>query len=77
MHTIIGSPGRDCILIILFQVYGSRDGVFEGYFILEGQYDHQNFHIGRKTNTILIYLNTFLSNLSKLIPSQKTADIIL
>ena len=40
MHTIIGSPGRDCILIILFQVYGSRDGLFEGYFILEGQYDH-------------------------------------
>ena len=29
MRTVIGS-GRDCVLIILFQLYGSRAGFFQG-----------------------------------------------
>ena len=36
-----------------------------------------NLHIGRGTNAIKSKLIIFLSNLSKIIPSQKTADIIL
>ena len=39
MHTIIGSSGRDSVLIILFQLYGSRAGIFEGNFFCVGQYD--------------------------------------
>ena len=29
IHTIIGSPGRDCVFIILFQLYGTKVGLFE------------------------------------------------
>ena len=29
MRTIIGSSGRDCVLIILFQLHGSKTGLFE------------------------------------------------
>ena len=54
MHTIIGSPGRDCVLIIFFQLYGSRAGHFEGKLFWVGQYDSPNHHIGRKTNPIII-----------------------
>ena len=54
MRTIIGSPGRDCVLIILFQLYGSKAGHFQGNLFWVGQYDSPNNHIGRKTNPILI-----------------------
>ena len=40
MHTIIGSSGRDCVLIILFQLYGTRAGLFEGNLSGVGQYEH-------------------------------------
>ena len=33
MCTIIGSSGRDCVLIILFQFYGSKAGLFESNLI--------------------------------------------
>ena len=36
--TIIGSSGRGCVLIILFQLYGSKAGLFEGNLFLVGQY---------------------------------------
>ena len=42
MCTIIGSSGRDCVLIILFQLYGSRAGHFEGDFQV-GECDPQTF----------------------------------
>ena len=51
MHTIIGSSGRDYALIILFQLYGSKTGLFEGNFFWMGQYYLLNFHIGRKCNS--------------------------
>ena len=28
-YTIIGSSGRDCVLIILFQLYGTKAEIFE------------------------------------------------
>ena len=37
MRTIIGSSGRDCVLIILFQLYGSKAGLFEGNLFWVGQ----------------------------------------
>ena len=40
MCTIKGSPGRDCDLIILFQLYGTKAGLFEGNLFWVGQYDH-------------------------------------
>ena len=40
MHTIIGSSGGDCVLIILFQLYGTKAGLFEGNLSWVGQYDH-------------------------------------
>ena len=38
MHTIIGSSGRDCVLIILFEFHGSRAGLFDGDLFCVGQY---------------------------------------
>ena len=42
MGTIIGS-GRDCVLIILFQLYGWRLGFFKVIYSGGGQYDPQTF----------------------------------
>ena len=39
MPTITGSSGRDCVLIILFQLYGFKAGLFEGSLFWVGQYD--------------------------------------
>ena len=36
MRRIIGSSESDCTLMILFQLYGSGAGLFEGDFILNG-----------------------------------------
>ena len=60
MRTIIGSSGRDCVLIMLFQLYGSKTGLFEGNLFWMDQYYPPNLHIGRKNNPVLIYLNTIL-----------------
>ena len=55
MHTIIGSSGRDCVLIILFQLYGSKGGLFESNSFWVGHYDHPcNLHTGRRTNPTTI-----------------------
>ena len=43
MRTIIGSSGRDCVLIILIQLYGSNARLFEGNLFRVGQYDPQTF----------------------------------
>ena len=39
MHIIIGFSGRDCVFIILFQLYGSKAGRFEDSLFWVGQYD--------------------------------------
>ena len=39
MRTIIGSSGRDYVLIILFQLHGSKGGLFESNLFWVGQYD--------------------------------------
>ena len=59
MHTIIGSSGtyhcaHDCALMILFQLYGSKAGLFEGNLFWVGQHDSPNLHIGRRTSPIII-----------------------
>ena len=38
-RTILGSSGRDCVSIILFQFYCSNGGFFESNLIWVGQYD--------------------------------------
>ena len=43
MHTITGSSGREYVLIILFQLYGSEAGVFEDNLFWVGQYDPPTF----------------------------------
>ena len=40
MCLIIGSSEKDCVLIILFQIYGTKAGLFEGNLFKVGQYDH-------------------------------------
>ena len=76
MCTITGSSGRDCVLFILFHLYSSKAGFFEGNLFWVGQYDPPNFVL--EEELIQCYnLIQFLSNLSKIVPSQKTADIIL
>ena len=40
MCIIVGSSGRNCVLIILFQLYGSKTGLFESNLFWVGQYDN-------------------------------------
>ena len=57
MCTIIGSSERDCVLIILFQFFGSKAKLFEDNLLWVSQYDPLppvNLNIGRKTDPILI-----------------------
>ena len=39
MWSIIGSSGWEFVLIILFQLYGSKAGLFENDLFWVGQYD--------------------------------------
>ena len=39
MCTIIGSSGWEFVLIILFQLYGSKAGLFESDLFWVGKYD--------------------------------------
>ena len=59
MCSIIGSSIRHFVLIILFQFYGSKFGLFEaGNLFWVGQYDPpplpHNLYIGRKANLTLV-----------------------
>ena len=69
MHTIIGFPGRDCVSIKLFQLYGSQAGLFEGLIFWVGHYDPSTFILEQKLIQYWFNLMQFLSNLSKTIPS--------
>ena len=40
MRTIIGSSGRDYLLIISFQIYDTKAGHFDINLFWFGQYDH-------------------------------------
>ena len=40
MRTIIGSSGRDYVLIISFQIYDTKAGHFDINLFWFGQYDH-------------------------------------
>ena len=40
MRTIIGSSARDHVLMILFQLYGTKARVFDSNLFWFGQYDH-------------------------------------
>ena len=40
MLTIIGSSGRGCVLIISFQLYACKAGIFESNLFWVDQYDH-------------------------------------
>ena len=53
MCTIIGSSVGKSVLIVLFQLYGSKAGRFESNLFWLDQYDPSH-HIGRRTNPILI-----------------------
>ena len=43
MRTTIGSSGRDCVLIMLFQLCDSKAWLFESDLFWVGQYDPQTF----------------------------------
>ena len=65
MHTIIGSSGRDCVLIILFHLYETKAKLVK--VICSGWVNMnppRNCHIERRANPILIYnsLATYLNN---------------
>ena len=79
-RTIIGFSGRRCVLIIIFQLYGSKAGIFEGNLFWVGHCDPQPSYWIILEEELIHYLFNiikFLSNLSKLIPNQVAADIIL
>ena len=50
MCTIIDSSGSDCILIILFQLYDPKAGLFEGNLFWVGQYDPSTFILEEELN---------------------------
>ena len=50
MCTVIGSFGRDCILAILCQHYGSKARLFEGNLFWVGQYDPPTFILEEELN---------------------------
>ena len=77
MHIIIGPSGSNCVLIILFQLYDSTAELFEGDLFWVPQYDPPTLILEGELIQWKYNLMQFLSNLSKIIPSQKTADIIL
>ena len=54
MCTIVGSLVRDFVLIIFFQLYDSKIGLLEINLFWVSKYDPLNFHIGRRTNPLLI-----------------------
>ena len=55
MTTVKGSSGRDCVLIILFELYGSKSAFFKSNLFWVGHYNTPlNLHIGSRTNPILI-----------------------
>ena len=58
MCTIIGSSWRDCVLIILFQLYGSKGGFSECNLFGVGQYDSPTFILEEET---VLYLELFWS----------------
>ena len=39
MHTVIGSSGRGCVLIVFFHCYSSKAKLFESNLFLVGKYD--------------------------------------
>ena len=45
MCLIIGSSGRDCVLIILFHLYASKAGLFEDNLSEVHQYETPNLQI--------------------------------
>ena len=55
MHTIIGSSGRDCVLIILFSFMALRLGflkvIYSGWV---NMISTVNLHIGKRTNPLLL-----------------------
>ena len=53
MQTIIGCSRKECVLIILFQLYGSRAGLFEGDLFWEGNFNFSFCRIGN----LSFYLN--------------------
>ena len=64
MHALKGFSGRDCVFIILFQLYGSRAGLFESYLFQLGQYDPMpTFILKQKLIQYKYNLIQFLSNL--------------
>ena len=83
MRKIKVSSVRD-VLIILLQLYGSKDKRFEDNLFWVGQYDPSppspsNFILEEeliRNNTIIQILST-LSNLPKLTQSQKNAGMVL
>ena len=84
MRKIKVSSVRD-VLIILLQLYGSQDKLFEDNLFWGGQYDPppppspSNFILEEeliRNNTIIQILST-LSNLPKLTQSQKNAGMVL
>ena len=82
MCTSIGSSGRDCVLIILLQLYSSRGQLVEGDLFWVVHYDHPpmpppTFVLEEELIQYKYNLKQLLSNLSEIIPSQKTADIFL
>ena len=59
MRTIIGSSGRECVLIVLFQPYGSKAGIFENNLLWVGQCDPPTFILEEKLIQLVVINGVF------------------
>ena len=62
MCTIIGSSGRDCILIILFQLYGCKTRLFEGNLFWIDQYSNRRSKSSNLLNDLVNFNKIFGKN---------------
>ena len=60
--TIIGTSGRDCILIIFFQLYGCKTSLFEGNLFWIGQYLNRNSKSSNLPNDLVNFNKIFGKN---------------
>ena len=63
LRTIIRSSGKDCVLMILFLLYGSTAGLFDSNLFRVGQCTPQNFILEEQLIQYLDNLMQFLINL--------------
>ena len=84
VHKNLGSSGRDCVLIILYQHYGRKTGLFEICFFWVGQYEVKKVKVKKppklkeivKTKEVKIHIFWDLMNFDEIFWERYNLDDI-